>query len=147
MKKLEALTLKTKKNKNSQKKGPVSKSEVPPTELEAEQEVELEGGKQGVCATQLLQKPFKSSYFLPGKIEGRPVQFLLDTGCNTNLLSKHVFDKLPAKVQQRLESYSTHGLMADGNKLPFYGILQVSKRLRDVKFEEVLVVAILLIQS
>ena len=37
-------------------------------------------------------RPHQDSYFLPGKIGGRNVQCLLDSGCMTNILSKHVFD-------------------------------------------------------
>ena len=74
-------------NQSNQRKLPVNKTELPATRPEVEPEVRLEKEEQGVCVTQLVQKPFKSSYFLPGKVEGRPVQFLSDTGCNTNLLS------------------------------------------------------------
>ena len=110
---------------------------VQPTPRQLEPETEDEE----VYAAQLLQKPFKSSYFLPGRIERKPIQFLIDTGCNTNLLSKQVFDRLPEKVRERVEDCTSHGLMADGTKLPFYGILQVTGRLRSVPFEEVFVVS------
>lgn len=49
-------------------------------------------------AAQVMEIPYKASYFLPGQLEGRRVQFRLDAGCTTNLLSKQVFDKLPRHV-------------------------------------------------
>ena len=52
-----------------------------------------------------------------------------------------MFDKLPEEVRQKLENCSAHGLMANGTELKFYGILQVSGYLRDVKFKEILVVS------
>ena len=88
-----------------------------------------------------VNRPFESSYFLPGRVEGVPVQFLLDTGCNTNLMSKKVFDRLPERIRAGLEECDTHGIMADGTRLPFYGVLRVAGRLRDVKIEETFVVS------
>ena len=49
---------------------------------------------------QVLERPYSTSYFLPGKLERRPVQFLVDTGCTTNLLSKHIFDR-PRTSEER----------------------------------------------
>lgn len=79
-------------------------------------------------------RPFRASYFLPGKIEGRPVQCLIDTGCTTNLLGKHVFDRLPANVRARLTPSEPCGSMADGSKLPFYGSLAVSALSRTSRY-------------
>ena len=54
-----------------------------------------------------LDRPFGPSYFIPGKVKGKPVLCLLDTGFTTNLIGKHVFDCLP------------DGMMADGTRLLF----------------------------
>ena len=89
----------------------------------------------------MLHRPFKPSLFFPGKVEGKPAQFLLDTGCNTNLLSKHLFDRLPAETRQRLGQCDSHGLMADGTELLFYGVLQISGWIRDMKFEDVFIIS------
>ena len=86
-------------------------------------------------------KPYSTSYFLPGRIEGRPVQFLVDTGCTTNLIAKHVFNRLSSHTRSQLKESETHGLQADGSRLPFYGLLTVSARLRDLKIEEAFVVS------
>ena len=40
---------------------------------------------------------------------------LLDTGCTTNLVDKHVFDRLPEKLKEQLVESDTHGMMADGS--------------------------------
>ena len=90
---------------------------------------------------QALERPYTTSYFLPGKLEGRPVQFLVDTGCTTNLLSKHVFDRLPERVKSSLEESDSHGIMADGTQLPFYGVLRLPFRVREVKTGGVFVVS------
>ncbi len=94
-----------------------------------------------VQQTSATERPYQPSYFLPGKVEGRAALFLFDTGCNTNLLAKHVFDLLPARLRQFLEPCHSHGVMADGTRLPFYGIITLSGRLRDIKFEETFVVS------
>ena len=72
-------------------------------------------------AAEYVDRPFQSSYFLPGRIEGVPVQFLLDTGCNTNLLSKQVFDRLPERIRAGLEECDTHGSWQMGPDFPFMG--------------------------
>ena len=92
-------------------------------------------------AVRVLERPHKPSYFLPGRLEGRPVQFLIDTGCTTNLLSKQVFDRLPGRIRDLLEESDSHGLLADGTQLPFYGVIRLQVRVRDVKTEDVFVVS------
>ena len=97
--------------------------------------------EEEVEAQQVYDRPHQASYFIPGRVEGRPVQFLLDTGCTTNLLGKHVFDRLPDKIKAQKEEYSRHGLLADGTRLPFYGILKLNVRLRQVKTEVIFIVS------
>ena len=70
-------------------------------------------------ATQVWERPYKPSYFLPGKVEGKAVQCLVDTGCTTNLFSKRCFDKLSSVLRNQAEECDTHGVMADGTHLPF----------------------------
>ena len=89
----------------------------------------------------MYDRPHQASYFIPGRVEGRPVQFLLDTGCTTNLLGKHVFDRLPERVREQKKDYLRHGLLADGTRLPFYGIIRLDIRLRQVKTEEVFIIS------
>jgi len=43
--------------------------------------------------------PHGDSYFLPGKVTGRDVTFLLDSGCTTNLLSRRVFNTASTSVR------------------------------------------------
>ena len=74
-------------------------------------------------------RPHQDSYFLPGKIGGRNLQCLLDSGCTTNILSKHVFDRLPTRFKEQLEAKKTHGALADGTQISFYGLIRVELRL------------------
>jgi hypothetical protein len=97
--------------------------------------------EQRMLASQEAKRPFKPSYYLPGKLEGKPALFLVDTGCNTNLMSRKMFDTLPERVRRQLLESDSHGLMADGTQLPFYGLLTVTGKLRDVVFEETFVVS------
>ena len=50
-----------------------------------------------------MELSFSSSYFLPGKLEGKVAQFPLDTGCNTNLISRKLFGRLPNSIKASLE--------------------------------------------
>ena len=93
------------------------------------------------CTTQPLDRPFGPSYFIPGRVEGKPALCLIDTGCTTNLLGKHVFDRLPERLRGCLVESDTHGMMADGTRLPFYGVIQLKIRLKELLIEERLVVS------
>ena len=73
----------------------------------------------------MLSWRHSTSYFFPGKLEGLPIQFLIDTGCITNLLSKPVFDKLPQAAMDLLEESDSHRLMAVETWLPFYEVVRL----------------------
>jgi len=64
---------------------------------------------QAVSPTEANQaksvQPYGSSYFLPKKIPGKAVTFLMDTGCTTKLLSRRLFDTLGVHMSASLESY------------------------------------------
>ena len=85
-------------------------------------------------------RPHQDSCFVPGKIGGRNLQCLLDSGCTTNILSKHVFDRLPSRLRDQLEARQIHGAMADGTQMALYGIIRLELRLSGLKIEEVFVV-------
>ena len=102
---------------------------------------DLDGSQWTACTAQPLDRPFGPSYFIPGKIEGKPVLCLLDTRCTTNLIGKHVFDRLPKGLRGQLVESDTHGMMADGTRLSFYGVVQLRIRLRELLIEVKLVVS------
>ena len=93
-----------------------------------------------VCAAQHLTRPHKSSHFLLGKAAGLIMFYLVDTGCDTNLINKRVFDHLSRHIQDQLMSCDTHGQMADSTKLLFYGVVQIPIKVREVKLEEIFVI-------
>ena len=41
------------------------------------------------------------SLFVPRRVAGRNLNFLVDTGCTHNLLNRMVFDRLPAQTHNR----------------------------------------------
>jgi len=87
-------------------------------------------------------QPYGSSYFLPGKLAGKAVTFLLDTGCTTNLLSRRLFDTLSARDRASLEPYERdHGTLADGSCIPFYGVVELTGRVVDQVINETFIVS------
>ena len=84
--------------------------------------------------------PHQKSYFVSGKLGGRQVHCLLDTGCTTNILSKRSFDRLPSRIKETLEAKKSHGAMADETTLPFYGAIKLDLRLNGLHLEEIFVV-------
>ena len=75
------------------------------------------------------------SLFVPGRVAGRNLSFLVDTGCTHNLLSRTVFDRLPAHSRQQMVYGETVAAMADGSGLHIYGSISLMRRLRNVPFE------------
>lgn len=75
-----------------------------------------------------------SCYFLPGKLGGKVVNYLVDSGCTTNVVSKEVFDRFPRAVRESLVSYSSYGLLADGSQLPIYGSIALKGKVRWVSY-------------
>jgi len=73
--------------------------------------------------------------FVPGSVSGKRITYLIDTGCTHNLLSKTVFDRLPASVRAQLSPLDTTAAMADGSGLPMFGKLSLPCKLRNVHFE------------
>ena len=78
---------------------------------------------------------YPSSLFVPGRVGGRNLAFLIDTGCTHNLLSRTVFDRLPATIRQSMKVQESTAMMADGSGLPIYGSIRLEGRLRNSKFE------------
>jgi len=62
-------------------------------------------------------------------VAGKPVTFLLDSGCITNLVSRRVFDVHPRKERREIELYTgEHGTLTDGSCILFYGIIELTGR-------------------
>ena len=57
------------------------------------------------------------SLFVPGRVAGKTLSFLVDTGCTHNLLSRTVFNRLPAQTRLQLVYAETVAAMADGSGL------------------------------
>ena len=82
------------------------------------------------------KEPHHGIYFMPGKVEGKGCQFLLDTGCSTNILSKRMFNLLQPSTRNRLIPINSIASLADGSSLDFEGQLTVHGRIREVPFQE-----------
>ena len=87
-------------------------------------------GDQRVTSQEVI---YIGSLFVPGRVAGRNLSFLVDTGCTHNFLSRTVFDRLP--VQTRQQMVYREAAMADGSGLHIYGSISLTGRLRNVLFE------------
>ena len=68
------------------------------------------------------------------------MQFLIDTDCTTNLLSKTTFDKLYTWTQHYIKNRDIHGEMAAGTRFPFHVTLRIPISLWSVKIRWVFTV-------
>ena len=73
--------------------------------------------------------------FVSGRVAGKSLSFLVDTGCTHNILSRTVLDYLPAQTSQQMVYGGTVVAMADGSSLHIYGIIGLSGSLRNVPCE------------
>ena len=103
----------------------------PPTRPASSMPVDLPSDQ--LVTTQAVT--YIGSLFVPGKVAGKSLSFLVDTGCTHNLLSRTVFDRLPAQTRQQMVYGETVAAMADGNGLHIYGSIGLTGRLRNVPFE------------
>ena len=71
--------------------------------------------------------------YIPGKVAGQKVQYLVDTGCSDNVLSRALFNQLPRSVQAELVVDQTSARMADGTGLLIYGSVTLPCRIRTVQ--------------
>ena len=63
---------------------------------------------------------------MPGKIEGRQTQFLLDPGSTENILSRHLVDRLSQQIRDQLKPQDLNAHHADWSNLIIYGTLEFS---------------------
>lgn len=67
--------------------------------------------------SQLVAKPidhddlYHPNYSFPRKIEGRATHCLLETGCKTETLGQHNFDRLPTEIKAILQPSAIYGAM------------------------------------
>lgn len=81
-------------------------------------------------------------YYMPGRIASKKVHFLLDSGCTSCVVGKHVFDSLPMKVKANLQPLdNASAQLADGSSTTIYGKLLVSCKVRDVPIDHEFLVA------
>lgn len=86
-------------------------------------------------------RPPPRQLFLDGKIDRKAINFLIDTGCTTNL-SKSFYDRFPLGIQQTMRAKdSSHGVTADGSLLQFYGKLTLDCRVGELAWRERFIVA------
>ena len=72
-------------------------------------------------------------FYISGKVEGRPLQYLLDTGSTENVISRRLFNKLPGGIKARLKAEESTATMADGSGLLIYGYIELPRRVRTVQ--------------
>ena len=90
-----------------------SPTEGPPAKPACSVPVDLSSDQR--VSTQALT--YIGSLFATGRVAGKSLSFLVDTGCTHNLLSRTVFDRLPAQTRQQMVYEETVAAMTDGSGL------------------------------
>ena len=62
-----------------------------------------------------------SSMHLPCKIMGRVVHMMVDSGCTNSIISKSIFDQLPAATRGLLRPGHSRAVLADGSNAKIFG--------------------------
>ena len=71
--------------------------------------------------------------YIPGKVESRPLQYLLDSGSTENILSRHLYNRLPERIKTQIVANETTASLADGSGLLVYGTLTLTCRIRTIQ--------------
>jgi hypothetical protein len=75
----------------------------------ANHSISIQGTKQvinehlHVAVERAKQRSNSTCYYMPGKVSGESVQFLLDTACIKSVLANHVFERLPPGLKSQLQ--------------------------------------------
>ena len=117
-----------------------SERQPPEEKLTNSNEKSLTDKSEDINLKTTKQDSKHSCYFIPGKICSKNVQYLLDTGCTRSVLAKHVYDKFPLSIRERLVPNDSQGIMADGSILPVVGKITLPCKVRTEKFEETFIV-------
>jgi len=80
------------------------------------------------------KEPNCSSYHLSGRVEGKAVRCLVDSGSTTNILSRRIFDCLPERKRSEARMRESAATLADGSSLPFYGQVNLYGKLGAASF-------------
>ncbi|XP_067939742.1 uncharacterized protein [Watersipora subatra] len=120
----------------SQKSTNASKSTSPQNGNDSLLSLAVDGPNKELPRSSQVTEPTRinPSYFLPGKVSGRPVYFLIDSGCTSNIISQHVFERISKGVRDQLMPYESQGRLADGSQMEISGTIELSGRLRDIAF-------------
>lgn len=66
----------------------------------------------------------------------------MDTECTTNVLAKYVFDRLPEAAKQLMQPHMhVHGTLADRSALPFYDVVKLPCRVRNLDAFETFIIS------
>ena len=90
---------------------------------------------QQLSTSNKVREPHSTSYFIPGKISGKRLRFLLDSWCTTNILSHQVFDRLPSTIKAKIEPLNSSARLAEGTAKMFAGQINLEGRPRVVPIQ------------
>jgi len=62
--------------------------------------------------------------YVPGKVCGTPVEFLVDSGANISLISSEVYKSIPIKLRPSLRRWPSDTSTADGTPLTVHGFAE-----------------------
>lgn len=88
-----------------------------------------------------LNETGHNGFYIPGQIQGKPVRFLIDTGCTTTVLSRAVFKQLSNYHQGQLHEQAGSAQTAGGQPVATYGYIHLRGRLRHQLLEHDFLIA------
>ena len=67
------------------------------------------------------------------KIQGKPVNFLIDTGANITIIKPEVLESIPSSERPTLEAVKVNMVLANGGSAPFIGSADFKLQVGDVE--------------
>ena len=78
---------------------------------------------------------------MKGAIQGQPVDWLVDTGCDPTIISKRIYREIPPWERPQLRAQNVELIQADGTPLPIEGVATMTVKLGDFSFQHEVIVA------
>jgi hypothetical protein len=82
------------------------------------------GKERPVCKTihRGLNDQVEHGLYVPGRVQGVPVEFLIDSGAIISIISSKVYKAIPGKVRPGLRRWINDTVTADGIPLVVQGV-------------------------
>ena len=94
---------------------------------------------RGVCKIKL--QPLTAAYFVKGRLGPMVQVMMLDSGCTQSLMPMGVYQRIHSAFRSGVRPVKGHGILADGSKIAFEGVADVTFKIGECEYQHEFVLA------